>query len=268
MRRLLILVAFAATACSRSGSDAAFSWSTPLEPGSTVHIRDGAGTITVRPATGTNTVVRGSRRWRHGRSSDIRFVVTQSGSDYYVCAMWRHSGKCGASGYRGRNTWSLLSMFSLFQRSSDASADFDVELPPNVKVDTRTSNGSITIDGATAGVTAHTVNGTIRADHVSGPLDLQTTNGDVRVSLDSMAATDAINFRTTNGSVHAALPANLEGLYDLSVVNGVVHSDVPLGTSGSGVAARQLSGQVGTASRSVKMRAINGMVTVTRRAGP
>jgi hypothetical protein len=265
MRHLFLLLALAA-ACSRSGSDAAFSWTTPLDSGTTIHIRDGAGSITVRRTAANTAVVRGSRSWHRGRASDIKFAVTQKGNDYFICAMWRNSGKCGASGYRGRNTMSFLSMFSLFHRTTDAAADFDVELPSNVKLDTRTSTGSITIDGATAGVAARTVSGTIRADHVSGPLDLQSTNGDVRVSIDGVGSSDAIRLLTTNGSIHAELPGDLQGLYDLSVMNGVVSSDIPLSPGNHRGATRQLAGQIGTSTRVVKMRAGNGSVTVTKKS--
>ena len=266
MRRLFLLVVLT-TACSRGGSDDAFHWTAQIPAGSTVHIRDGVGAITVRRAGGGMAVVNGSRQWRRGRASDIRFVVTQQGSDYYICAMWRNSGKCGASGYRGRNTSSFLSMFSLFHRGSDATAEIVAELPANVAVDSRTSIGAINIDGMSAGVAARTVNGTIRAGNIAGPIDLQTTNGDVRASIDSAGPSDAIRLVTTNGSVHAQLPGSLEGLYDLSVVNGVVHSDVALGAGGTaGIAGvtRRLSGQIGTSARTVKMHTTNGMVTLSK----
>ena len=69
-----------------------------------MHVRNGAGDIAIRRASGQTAVVNGSKSWRRSRRNDIRFVVTQSGNDYYVCAMWRASGKCGGSGYRGRQT--------------------------------------------------------------------------------------------------------------------------------------------------------------------
>jgi hypothetical protein len=255
--------ALATTACSRPGADdRAFEWSTPLPPGAVVHLRNGAGGIVVRPASGPNVVVTGARRWQRGRANDIRFVVTQYGNDYYVCAMWRNSGRCAANGYRGKQTGGLLTMFSLFHRSTDATAELTAELPSTVAVDARTSNGSVTVSGATAGVVAHTSNGNVDASNVSGPLALSTTNGNVHLATDSLSDSDSIRVTTTNGVIRAELPASLQGSFDLSVVNGTVRSELPVATIKPG---RRLQGQIGTSTRVVTMRAVNGSVSVLAR---
>lgn len=267
---VLAAVPIAAAACSSPGvDDRAFQWTDQVPAGAVVHLRDGSGDITVRRATGPSAVVTASRRWRRGRASDVRFVVKQEGKDYYVCAMWSGSGKCGASGYRGRQSGSLLTMFSLFHHNSDAQADLVAEVPANVVIDASTTNGSVEVDGMIAGVTAKTVNGTVEASNVSGPLSLSTTNGNIRLSTDSLADTDVVRLSTTNGTIQAELPANLQGNFDLSTVTGVVSSDIPLPPfSSSGRANRHLQGQVGSLARVVKMRTINGTVSVTSRAAP
>jgi hypothetical protein len=243
----LVVVALAASACRSPGEDAdAFQWTNALPAGSVVHLRDGAGDITVRPAVGQVAVVRGSRQWKRSRSSDIKFEVTQNGNDYYVCAMWRGSGKCGESGYRGRTTARFLSMFSLFHRANDASAHFVAEIPTNVTVDAKTSNGSVTVDGMSAGVSARAVNGSVVASNVSGQLNLSTTNGSIR----------------------AELPADAEGAFDLMVVNGLMRSDFPVPSTSATMNGKHLLGQIGTSGRIVKMRAVNGTVSVLRRAAP
>jgi hypothetical protein len=258
----------AAAACRSPGEDDAFQWTSQLPPGAVLHLRDGSGSITVRRATGQSVVVNGTRRWRRGRANDVQFAVNQVGNDYYVCAMWSGSGKCGTGSYRGKQTGGFLTMFSLFHRGSDATADLIAEIPANVVVDARTTNGSLKIDGASAGVTAHTVNGTVTALNVSGPLALATTNGEVRLSADSLSQSDSIHLTTSNGSIHAELPPGVEGNFDLSTVNGVVRSDVPLPQSPKARAIRHLSGQVGASTRIVKMRALNGIVSVVTRPGP
>jgi putative adhesin len=252
----------AATACTHAGSDEQLVWSGEMPAGSVVHLRNGSGEIQVRPASGQGVVVNGERQWRHGRARDVQFIVTHAGNDYFVCAMWRNSGNCAAKGYRGKSTGGFLSMFSLFHRGTDASARLIADVPANVTVDARTSNGSVTINGIAAGVTAHTANGNVDATNVSGPVSLQSTNGNVRLSADSLAAADPISLSTTNGNISAQLPTNTEGIFDLSVVNGSVRSDLPLAPGRSGV-GRHLQGQIGTSNRVVKMRSVNGGVTVT-----
>ncbi|MDB4878507.1 MAG: hypothetical protein JWM41_4953 [Gemmatimonadetes bacterium] len=255
----------AAAACRGPGEDDAFRWTNELPAGAVVHLRDGSGDITVRRATGQSVVVNGTRRWRKGRANDIRFVVNQVGNDYYVCAMWSGSGKCGDGGYRGKQTGGFLTMFSLFHRVSDATADLVAEVPANVVLDARTTNGSLQIEGVSAGVTARTANGGVTASNVSGPLALVTTNGDVRLSADSLSQSDSIHLTTNNGSIHAELPSSVEGAFDLSTVNGVVRSDFPVPQSPRGRSGRRLTGQIGASTRVVKMRSLNGTVSVVSR---
>ena len=266
---IVAAMALASAACSRPGSeDRVFQWSDQLPAGSVLHLRDGAGDIVIRPAAGQMASVNGSRRWKRGRRNDVRFVVTQHGNDYYICAMWRASGKCGESGYRGRQTSGFLTMFSLFHHGSDASADFVAEIPANVTVDAKTTLGSVQIDGMTAGVTARTSNGTVQASNVSGPLSLTTTNGNVHLSTDLLSPSDEVRLSTTNGTIRAELPANLEGTFDLSAVNGRVSSDLSIPMSGSSRQGRHIQGQIGSSTRLVKMRAVNGAVTVVSRGTP
>jgi hypothetical protein len=259
---------FAASACSRPGSDDAFKWTEALAPGAVVHIRDGAGNIEVRRAEGQTATISGSRRWQRSRAKDIKFVVTHTGNDYYVCAMWRASGKCGSGRYNGRQTSTFLSMFSLFHRSSDASADFVAEIPANVTVDAKTTIGTVEIDGMTAGVTAQTTSGTVQALNVSGPLSLSATNGDVHLATDALSAADAIDLSTRRGRITAELPQNTEGAFDLSVVSGSIRNDLGLAQAPRSRAGRHFQGQVGSSTRPVKMRAVTGSVTVTLRSTP
>jgi DUF4097 and DUF4098 domain-containing protein YvlB len=182
--------------------------------------------------------------------------------------MWSGSGRCGSSGYKGRSTGGFLSMFSLFHRSTDATADFVAELPSNVVIDARTSNGSVEIDGAAAGVFARSTNGNVSATHVSGPVGLATTNGNIGLSVDSVADSDSIRVSTTNGNIRAELPSSLEGRFDLAASNGMVHTDLPLPSAQSGRSTRHVQGQLGTLSRFVRLHTMNGVVSVTTRGVP
>jgi len=260
---------FAGAACSRPrADDRSFQWTTQIPAGAVVHLRDGAGNIAVRRAAGQTAQVSATRRWQRSRRNDIRFVVNQYGNDYYICAMWQASGKCGANGYRGRQTGGFLTVFSLFHRNSDASADFVAEIPANVVIDAKTTIGSVQVDGITAGVTAHSTRGTVQASNVSGPVSLTATNGDVQLSTDMLSDSDEIHLSTANGAIRAELPANLEGNFDLSVVNGTVQSDFAVPSASRSRAGRHLQGQIGSSTRVVKMRAVNGMVTLRSRSSP
>jgi hypothetical protein len=76
-----------------------------------------------------------------------------------------------------------------------------------------------------------------------------------------------VQLSTVNGSVHAELPPTTEGSFDLATTNGTVQSDVPLAAASGGRGSRHLSGQVGTATRSVRLHTTNGRVVLTARSG-
>jgi DUF4097 and DUF4098 domain-containing protein YvlB len=268
VRTVAALALVSVAACSRPGSDDAFKWVEELGPGAVLHIRDGAGDIVVRRAEGQTATITGSRRWKRSRAKDVKFVVTRSGNDYYVCAMWRASGKCGNGKYNGRQTNTFLSMFSLFHRSSDASADFVAEVPANVVVDARTTIGTVEVDGMASGVTAQSTSGGVNAINVSGPLSLSTTNGDVRLVTDSLSPSGTIDLSTRRGRILAELPQNVEGTFDLSVMSGSIRNDLGLTQAPRSRTGRHFQGQIGSSTRSVKMRVGTGSVSVVTRSAP
>ena len=60
----------------------------------------------------------------------------------------------------------------------------------------------------------------------------------------------------------------MQGKFDLSVVNGMLKSDFPIPATSGGRIGRHLAGQLGSSTRVVKMRAINGTVSVVSRTAP
>jgi hypothetical protein len=268
---LVLSVAAFAAGCSRAGSnERAWESSLDLPPGSVVHIRNGVGDITVRRAAAD--VPRAARltagvEWRRGRERDVHFEVTHDGNAFYVCAMWRGSGSCGANGYHGRSrAGGVLEMFALFHHSSDVTANIVAQLPADVVVDAQTTSGAVDIDGVSSGVTARTMNGTVSASHVSGPTTLRTVNGNVRLTMDAASAGDSIHLQTTNGMINAELPPGIDGMFDLSVTNGVVRTDLPFNNEKADRSGRRLHAQIGTSNRVVRMKTTNGTLNVTTRA--
>jgi len=266
-RHLAVAVAtFAAAGCSRTTvNDNAFSWSDTIPAGATLHLRDGTGSITVHAAGNHTALVRGAVRSRRGRLKDVTFAVNRDGTDYFICAMWRNSGRCDATGYRSSTSRPWWTIFSLFRHGSDAAANLTVDLPAGTRLDARTTNGIVTVDGATAGVTAHAVNGGVHVSDVSGPLMLATINGDVRLTNASLAPSDSVHLSTVNGAVRAELPKNLDGQFDISVTNGVVRTELAM--PGLSTSRRRITGQVGSSDRVVRVHTVNGAVVLTNPVG-
>jgi hypothetical protein len=261
-------LALAVSACSRRTRDVpeAFAWREQLPAGSSIHIRNGLGQITVVAARDSMVHVTGGKRWRRGRERDIAFQVVRSGNgnDVYVCAMWRGSGRCGASGYRGKRTDTFLSYFSLFHRTTDARASLVVELPPGINVDAKTTNGAVTIRGVQGDVNARSVVGSITATGLhGGDVKLATTTGSIQLHVDSLRGVDSIQATTVNGAVTASLPADADGDFDLSTTAGRVVTEFPLMTA-EGRRSNRAIGRIGTGTRLIKLRATHGSVAVIK----
>ena len=272
MRKLISLLALfgTITACGRRAHDApdTFRWEDDLEPGTTIHLRTVTGKIEVVPAEGRSARVSGSTHWV-GRKDPIRFAWHRDGDEVYVCALWSSRGDCTDSdrGFSGSDH-SWLDMFSLFKRrSTNAMASLRVSLPPGVKVDARTMNGSIAMVGATAGASARTLNGSISIDHSAGPVEAKGTNGSIEVSLDSLGPDDPIVLESVNGSTTAVVPADFEAEVRLSTVNGDVRTDFPITTDGE-ISKHKLRGQIGSSSREVVLKTVNGNISLLKQASP
>jgi hypothetical protein len=268
VRVALAALLLSATACSHAGSDPnAFDWSNAMPPGSVLHIRDRAGSVTVHGTAASVAHVAASRAWHRGRARDVNFTVERIGNDFYVCAMWRGSGgNCGPSGYRGPQHASFLTKLSLFHHASDARAEFTVDLPANVGIDASTVTGDVNVSSVASGVLARSTNGSVFASDVAGPVTMRTTNGEIRLQMANTANTDSIHLQAVNGSIHADLPANVEGNFDVSAVNGLVNTNLPLGAHSGH--RPHYDGQIGAATRPVYVHVVNGLIAVNRAAGP
>lgn len=271
MRTIVSLLALLVTvaACGRRAHDVsdAFRWETELQPGVTVHLRTATGRIEVTPIDGRSARFSGSTHWV-GRKDPIHFAWRRDGDEVYVCALSSARGECdeGDHGFSGSDH-SWLDMFSLFKRrSTNASATLRVALPSGVKVDAHALSGSISLVGATGGVSAHTLNGSIDIEHSAGPVEAKGTNGNIQVSLDSLGDEDEVTLESVNGNMTAVLPSSLEGDVQLATVNGSVRSDFPITTDGE-MSNRHLRGQIGNSSRDIVLKTVNGNVSLLKAPG-
>lgn len=242
----------------------AFQWSEPIPAGATLHIRDINGNVRVGPATGPAVQVTGSKKWRRGRESDVHFVANRVGNDVYVCAMWGNRGRCDDRGYTSSSGGSILRIFSLRHHGTDMSVDFAVQLPAGVNLDVLTISGGTTVEGVSSNVQAKTVSGSITAHNATGALRLETVNGSIDAGVDSLTSDAPLNFASVNGSIRVVLPASLQGDVTLETVSGRVSSNFPLQASDA-PASHSMHGTLGSATRSVSLRTVNGAIELLRK---
>lgn len=245
--------------------DDAFTQDMQLPPGSTVHLYNTNGAITVAPASGTSVHLQGSKRWHYGSADDVHFMWKLVGTDLYACAVWGTSGHCDERGYRSsRPAGSLLRIFSLFHRGrSDMAADLRVTMPAGFAVVASTVNGPIRVDAAAIGVRVKTINGPIVLQSVGGPVDARSVNGGIEAVVDSLPGDAPLRLETVNGSVTVRVPDSMQGRINLSTVNGGATTDFPVTLAGHPT-NRQIEGSIGHSPREVVLRSVNGSVELLR----
>ncbi|MBC7791594.1 MAG: DUF4097 family beta strand repeat protein [Anaerolineae bacterium] len=252
-----LLVPSLAIAQESERDEKAFTWTGKIPAGSWVRVRNLNGGIDVEPGTGTDTEVRGEKKWRRGDPRDVRFEVIKDGDNVTICALWYEESSCDADGYHTRQHRDRE------RRNNDVNVHFTVKLPKGVKVLTSTVNGGIDIRGATAEAVAHTVNGKVDVATTTGPVEASTVNGGLRVRMDEIEGTGDMDFSTVNGSVTVEAPASLNADVRMSTVNGGVSSDYPLTIVGR-IQPKSIRGTIGKGGRQLKLSTVNGSVELRK----
>jgi RNA polymerase sigma factor (sigma-70 family) len=175
-------------------------------------------------------------------------------------------------------------------------AAVDLQVPPGSAVELHTSNGPVTVRGATGDVTAATSNGAVHAEGGKGKLHLTTKNGaihaeggtgqvEARTSNGEVTvkATDAVvtahtsngsihftgklgkgehSFETHNGSIALALPKGSQFRLDARTSHGTITSGFPLEGKDE-KRKNSLQGTVGEKpAATIKLRTSNGNIDI------
>ena len=292
MHRLSIAIALAALTATSAGAQTRvspgkpFDWTGQIASGGKLRIIDVHGDIHVTAASGDRVVVHADVRSRGGHDGDLTFDVVPDGSDMLICARWSDGPPCTAEGIRHRG-------YDSDNDGESAKADFTVQLPRNLRVnvgtgngavdvagtgsdveassgngvvrvsgatgrvDASSGNGEVTVENAGGPVSASTSNGAVKAYTNSGPVNASSGNGDIDVRMGKLAAPAAMAFRTGNGTVTVALPANFSADLDAETGHGAITSDFPLQISGR-FGTSHMSGTIGSGGPRIHLSSGNG----------
>jgi DUF4097 and DUF4098 domain-containing protein YvlB len=143
-------------------------------------------------------------------------------------------------------------------------------------VEAVTSNGAIELQGGAGNVNLCTSNGAIQLQDAMGHVRVETSNGKIKASVGQLkegvfsTSNGSINVKvregnapvtakTSNGSIHLALPADFDGQLDARTSHGRVHSELPVSTTEG--TRNRLVGQIGEGGETmVKLRTLNGSI--------
>ena len=275
-RPLLALVAIALASCSADVDSgpaqsraAVFAYSTPMQAGQTLALRNFSGSLTLGPSADDTLRIVADLTWR-GDSTlprDVSFRGDTMPGGVVVCALVGGS-RCSQDDYEVKSDGSGFSIGRGRLRlgmggGSQANAHFRVQVPAGVRLDLVMIDGSI-LSASSAPVKARGVNGNITVGTSVGPVNAKMVNGDVDIRMTSLAGTDSVVAETVNGEAAAYLAEGLSMTVDVRVTNGNALSDFPGLGGGSERLAKTISGVLGGGGTPVRVRSINGDAQLRR----
>ena len=145
MRALYLMVAGAALAAfppnaNAQDRDDSFKWSSGIEAGRTVYVRNLNGSVHIESASGATAEVRAVKEWRRGDPKKVKITAEKTArGDILVCAVWEgQNTRCDEDGYRSEGSGSWWRD----RNDNDVSVEFTILLPKGVKADASTVNGA------------------------------------------------------------------------------------------------------------------------------
>lgn len=264
MRRLIAITALLAAgvpamAARAQESNQTMHWAWKVQSGRWITIRNLNGRVTVDRATGDSVTVTAVKRVRRGDPAYVHYDARRYGDDngdVLVCALWGPDAKCSPGGYDSNQG-------DGGSRRNQIRVDFNVAVPPGVKVSAHTVNSQVSVTGVTSEVRASTVNGGVNVETDGGPVSASSVNGTVHASMLHYRPTQDMRFTSVNGSVIVELPDSVNADVELRTVNGRFTTDFPVTLHGR-IDPRHLRATLGKGGPRITMRTVNGNVELRK----
>lgn len=146
------------------------------------------------------------------------------------------------------------------------SVTYELQVPRKADLFIDATNGGIVIDDVRGRIDARTVNGGIVLGDVNGDIRGETVNGGVRVELSNEKWDGpGLDLKTVNGGVALAVPSNFSAELDARTSNGGIAVDFPITISGLINNRRQINATIGSGGAKIRLSAVNGGISVSRR---
>jgi hypothetical protein len=233
-----------------------FQWRGAIRPGATLEVKGVNGAIAATIASGAEGEVTAERTGRRSNPEDVRLEVVEHAGGVTICAVYpskdaSQPNQC-RPGTEGR----------MNVQNNDVVVRFAVRVPAGVHFAGRTVNGEVEAQGLQGPVVLTTVNGSTTFS-TSSYGQASTVNGSIRGAMGAAGWSDALAFRTVNGSITLDLPPDLSAEVRASTVNGEISTDFPLTISGR-VSRRHVTGTIGAGGRRLDLDTVNGSVRLRR----
>jgi DUF4097 and DUF4098 domain-containing protein YvlB len=234
----------------------AFEWSGELARGQQLVLRSLRGNIRVEASTGKSLDIIANKVWRRGAPESVKIEATRvnGGRDVLVCARWPGTTTCTDTEYSHSSSGD--------SGASDVRADFTIRLPAGTNAALMTTNGDITVNGASGDIRALTTGGSIRIETSETVPRAETTNGDIRIQMAKLPE-QGVRYAAVNGSVHVTLPSDVNVNVDARTVNGTINTDFAIALQGP-FSTKQVRGTIGKGGPRLMLESVNGSIRILK----
>jgi DUF4097 and DUF4098 domain-containing protein YvlB len=151
-----------------------------------------------------------------------------------------------------------LPRFGFFGGSSHV--NYNISVPRGVHLEVQSVNGRVRIEDASASLQASTVNGRVEIEGTPTDVEASTVNGSVEARYESIPAGGRHHYSATNGSLTLHLPAETQGHFLASTVNGGIGSDLPLEVEGK--FHKRIDARLGEGGGDYELSTVNGSIKI------
>lgn len=145
------------------------------------------------------------------------------------------------------------------------SVSYEIKAPRGARIDAATVNGSMRVEGAEGPLEVSSVNGGVKVYGAAGPVDAETVNGSLEVDYARTPANGGHRYKSVNGAIRVALPADVSGSFDGDTVNGGIETDFPLEINKAKYGPkRSMRGTLGSGGPDFEFQTVNGSIKVLR----
>ncbi len=152
-------------------------------------------------------------------------------------------------------------VFGWFFGQGDTSVSYRLQVPREIDLEIRTVNGNIEAEGMHGDLRFRSTNGRIEIDDAAGSVQARTTNGGITVELREVDPASDLSFSTTNGSIKAWLPADLQADLRADTTNGSISSDLPIQVHGR-ISKKRIEGAINGGGAELRLSTTNGSISI------
>lgn len=139
--------------------------------------------------------------------------------------------------------------------------EYVLKVPPTVRLEVVSTNGSITVREVTGKVNAHSTNGRITLEEVGGVVEGSTTNGGITARISDKVELRELRLGTTNGGITVYCPEGINADVYAHTTNGGIHTDFPITMQG-GFSRNSLEGKINNGGNEIHLHTTNGGISI------